>query len=66
MHECIQDERIRDLLRRVDKLEANQDNMKESIMEIKRQMDKIIWWIIATFGTALITFISILFNMLNK
>lgn len=59
-HECLQDERVRELSRRVDKLEEKTDNLKETILDLKSQINKLLWGILGTFASTILTLITIL------
>ena len=59
-HDCVQDERIRDLQKRVDKLEERSDNTKEVLTEIKAFRAKLMWTIIGSMGVTILNLIVLL------
>lgn len=61
-HECMQDERIREISKKVDKLEERVDTMREDLKEIKEIQNKLLWGIIVV----LLTSISTLFTVVLK
>lgn len=49
---CIQDDRIRDLCKRVDKLEERVDTVKEDLATIKQFQVKLLWGMIGVLLTS--------------
>jgi len=62
-HGCIQDERIRHLEQRIDRIEVKYDNLETILKEIKAYQDKLNWKIISLFGTSVITLLALVGNL---
>jgi hypothetical protein len=56
---------VSDHEKRISVTEVKVDNVKEDIKEIKEGQSKIIWWIIGTMGTSLISLLILIVNMLR-
>ena len=57
MHECIQEERIA-------KLETHSEHQISILNKLDEKTDKIFWFVLGFFGTAIVTLIGILANMI--
>lgn len=62
-HDCIQDERIRNLTARVVKLEERIDTLKDDIKIIKEFQTKLLWAIIGVLITSSGTLILLLLKV---
>jgi chaperonin cofactor prefoldin len=60
-----QDERVRDLTRRVDKLEERVDTIKDDLKTIKHAQDKLLWFIIASLAANIPNLIMLIFQLKN-
>jgi hypothetical protein len=58
-HDCIQDERIRDLQKRVDKLEVQSDNTREILKKLEDFQTRVTWGLIGLFCTSVGTLVSV-------
>ena len=65
MHECIQDQRIRDLTARVDKIEEKQYSTHETIKEIKNFQNKLVWLMLTTLLTSVGSLIMLVFTLIK-
>lgn len=63
VHDCLQDERIRELSKRLDKLEERVDTMKEDLKEIKSQNNKLLWGVIGVLLTSAGTLALLILKM---
>lgn len=61
--ESSHEERIRNLEGRMGIVETKVDSIKEDIKEIKTGQDKLLWWIIGTMGTVLISILLTIVTM---
>lgn len=59
MHDCAQDQRIRDLTERMNKVETKVDN-------VQKVLDKLLWGIFATLLTSVGTLILLVLKFLEK
>jgi uncharacterized protein YaaN involved in tellurite resistance len=70
-HDCEQDERVRMIERRVDRIEERIEgnktmfdrdikNLAELIQSMKSFQNKLTWWIISLFGTSIVTLLTII------
>lgn len=62
-HDCIQDERIRDLTKRIDKLEERTDTMKDDLKDIKAFQSKLMWAMIGALISSTGTLITLLLKV---
>lgn len=70
-HICIQEDLVRIIERRIDKLEDRVEsnklliekdvtNVTQLISEVKAFQNKLIWWMISVFGTSILTLLTLI------
>lgn len=64
-HICDKDERIRKLEERMSIVETKVDEVKQDIKEIKASQNKLLYWVMGTMGTALVTLFTLIVNMMR-
>ena len=62
-HDCIQDERIRNLTTRIDKLEERTDTTKEDLKDIKAFQGRLMWGIIGALLSSTGTLLILIFKL---
>lgn len=65
-HECLQDERIRDLTARVDKLEEKVTGFTDILRDIKAFQSKLMWTMLAAFASSAGTLLILLLSLMLK
>lgn len=62
-HECLQDERIRNLTARMDKIEERVDTTKDDLKAIKAFQMKLMWAMVGAFASSTGTLFLMIFKM---
>lgn len=65
-NECVQDERIRSLTTRVDKLEEQMYSIKDAIKDLKEMQSKMVFMMLSAMGLAIINLITFIVTNLMK
>ena len=63
MHQCLQDERIRDMSIKVTKLEEKVDTTKDDVKDIKVTQNKLLWGIIGVLLTSSGTLFTLILKL---
>lgn len=56
----------REVENRLTKVETKVDTVKEDIKEIKDFQSKIMWWLIGTMASSLLTLLTMVLNIIRK
>lgn len=65
-HECSQDERIRGIMSRLDKVEEKVSGIADSLKDIKNFQNKLVYLSFTTLIASVGSLVTILFNLLAK
>ena len=63
MHDCLQDERIREISQKLIKLEERVDTMKDDLKDIKNTQNKLLWGVISVLLTSSGTLLTVILNL---
>ena len=63
LHDCLQDERIREISQKLNKLEERVDTMKDDLKDIKSTQNKLLWGVISVLLTSSGTLFTVILNL---